>query len=161
MKRGSIAVRSQAAELSRLEAFAEAFARDCGLADDERSRLLVILEELFTNVVAHGYGGGFAAGSVGVALGWSPSRLTIDFVDEGPPFNPLAYPEPDLDAPAEQRPIGGLGITMVRAMVDRARYWREGHRNHLHLVRRLAPAMEKHAARSSEIAAETTTPSQS
>jgi serine/threonine-protein kinase RsbW len=138
--RASIALRSEAAELIRLEAFAEAFARDCDLADDERSRLLVILEELFTNVVAHGYGVRFAMGNIGVALGWKPGQLTIDFVDDGPPFDPLAHSAPDLDAPAEQRPIGGLGIAIVRALVDRARYWREGHCNHLHLIRRLEPA---------------------
>jgi anti-sigma regulatory factor (Ser/Thr protein kinase) len=137
--RASINLRSEASELIRLEAFAEAFARDRGLADEERGRLLVILEELFTNVVAHGYGGEFEAGSVAVALDWRRGRLTINFVDDGPPFDPLAHSAPDLDAPAEQRPIGGLGIAIVRALFDRARYCRHGHRNHLHLVRRLAP----------------------
>ena len=137
--RASITLRGEAAELVRLEAFAEAFARNCALADDERSRLLVILEELFTNVVEHGYEGAqFAAGGVAVTLGWKHGRLTIDFVDDGPPFDPLAHSAPDLDAPPEQRPIGGLGISIVRALVDEARYWREGHRNHLHLLRRLA-----------------------
>ena len=137
--RASITLRGEAAELVRLEAFAEAFARDCALADDERSRLLVILEELFTNVVEHAYEGvQFAAGSVAVTLGWKHGRLTIDFVDDGPPFDPLAHSAPDLDAPPEQRPIGGLGIPIVRALVDEACYWREGHRNHLPLVRRLA-----------------------
>jgi len=139
--RASITLRGEAAELVRLEAFAEAFARNCALADDERSRLLVILEELFTNVVEHGYEGAqFAAGGVAVTLGWKHGRLTIDFVDDGPPFDPLAHSAPDLDAPPEQRPIGGLGISIVRALVDEARYWREGHRNHLHLVRRLTLA---------------------
>jgi anti-sigma regulatory factor (Ser/Thr protein kinase) len=137
--RASIALRGEAAELVRLEAFAEAFARNCGLADDERARLLVILEELFTNVVAHGYKGEFEAESVAVALDWRRGRLTINFVDNGPPFDPLAHSAPDLDAPAEQRPIGGLGIAIVRALVDRARYCRQGHHNHLHLVRRLEP----------------------
>jgi anti-sigma regulatory factor (Ser/Thr protein kinase) len=140
--RASINLRGEASELIRLEAFAEAFARDRGLADEERARLLVILEELFTNVVAHGYGRGFAAASVAVALDWRRGRLTINFVDDGPPFDPLAHSAPDLDAPAEQRPIGGLGIAIVRALVDRARYCRQGHRNHLYLVRRLAPAAE-------------------
>jgi len=141
--RNSITLRSEAAELIRLEAFAEAFARDCGLADDERAPLLIILEELFTNVVAHGSGARFAAGGVTVALGRRRGLVTIDFVDDGPPFDPLAQSAPDLDAPAEQRPIGGLGIAIVRALVDRARYRREGTRNHLHLVRRLAPATKK------------------
>ena len=137
--RASIHLRSEASELIRLEAFAEAFARDRGLADEERARLLVILEELFTNVVAHGYEGEFEAESVAVALDRRRGRLTINFVDDGPPFDPLAHSAPDLD-PAEQRPIGGLGIAIVRALVDRARYCRQGQRNHLHLVRRLALA---------------------
>ena len=140
--RASINLRSEASELTRLEAFAEVFARDRGLADEERARLLVILEELFTNVVAHGYEGESEADSVAVALDWWRGRLTINFIDDGPPFDPLAYSAPDLDAPAEQRPIGGLGIAIVRALVDRARYCRQGHRNHLHLVRRLAPTVK-------------------
>ena len=148
--RASIALRSEATELIRLEAFAEAFARDCGFADDERARLLVILEELFTNVVEHGYGVQFAAGSVAVTLGWKHGLLTIDFVDDGPPFDPLTHSGPDLDAPAEQRPIGGLGIAIVRGLVDRARYCREGYRNHLHLVRRLAPIVKNAPASDEE-----------
>jgi serine/threonine-protein kinase RsbW len=140
--RASIALRSEATELTRLEAFAEAFARDCGLADDERARLLIILEELFTNVVAHGHGAQFTAGNVAVALGRRRGRLTIDFIDDGLPFDPLAHPGPDLETPAEQRPIGGLGIAIVRALVDQARYRRKGDSNHLHLVRRLAPPVK-------------------
>jgi serine/threonine-protein kinase RsbW len=133
--RASIALRSEPAELTRLVAFAEAFARDCGFADDERARLLIILEELFTNVVAHGNAQCVAAG-----LGWSRGRLTIDFVDDGRPFDPLTHPGLDLDAPGEERPIGGLGIAIVRALVDKARYRRQGSRNHLRLARRIAPA---------------------
>jgi anti-sigma regulatory factor (Ser/Thr protein kinase) len=140
--RASIDLRSEAAELIRLQAFAETFASDSGLADDERGRLLVILEELFTNVITHGYGGQFAAGSILVALGCRSGVLTIDFVDDGPPFDPLVHSEPDLNAPPEQRPVGGLGIAIVRALADRASYRREGHRNHLYLERRLAPAIE-------------------
>jgi anti-sigma regulatory factor (Ser/Thr protein kinase) len=137
--RASIDLRGQAAELIRLQAFAETFARDSGLADDERGRLLVILEELFTNVVAHGYGGQWAAGSIVVTLGCRRGVLTIDFVDDGPSFDPLAHSEPDFESPPEQRPVGGLGIAIVRALADQASYRRESHRNHLYLVRRLAP----------------------
>jgi serine/threonine-protein kinase RsbW len=133
--RASIALCGVTAELTRLVAFAEGFARDCSFADDERARLLIILEELFTNVAAHGN-----AHSVAAALGWSRGRLTIDFVDDGPPFDPLTHPGVDLDAPGEERPIGGLGIEIVRALVDKARYRRQGSRNHLRLARRIVPA---------------------
>ena len=49
---------------------------------------------------------------------------------------PLAQPTPDLDAPVEERPIGGLGLTLVRALVEEARYAREGPVNVLRLVKR-------------------------
>ena len=145
--RASITLCSDGAELSQLGAFTEAFARSCGLPDEERARLLIILEELFTNVVAHGYKGRSAAGSVAVGLGWRNGRLTIDFVDDGRPFDPLARAGPDLDMPGEERPIGGLGIRIVRALVDEAHYRREGVRNHLHLMRQVVPGTKNAAPR--------------
>ena len=133
------------AELTRLQAFADEFAQECGLPDDERSRLLVILEELFTNAVTHGHGPHSADGNITVALGWRTGRLRISFIDDGPPFDPLAFGAPDLDAAGEERPIGGLGIHLVRSLVDQARYRREGGRNHLRLVRHIAPAVRNGA----------------
>ena len=138
--RASITLRGEHTELTRLQAFAEAFAHECSLPDDERARLLVILDELFTNAVTHGHGPHSTGGSITVALGWRTGRLRISFVDDGLPFDPLAFGAPDLDAAGEERPIGGLGIHIVRSLVDQARYRREGGRNHLHLVRHIAPA---------------------
>lgn len=135
----SIRLSSEGGELARLEEFADAFARARGLPDDERARLLLILEELFTNVVVHGYSPGSANGRISVALGWRDGRLTIDLIDDGRPFDPLAREAPDLDAPGDERPIGGLGIHIVRSLVDEARYRRTGRRNHLQLARQIGP----------------------
>jgi serine/threonine-protein kinase RsbW len=137
MARASITLSAEHAELTRLQAFADAFAHECDLPDDERSRMLVILEELFINAVTHGYGPHSTGGSITVALGRRTSGLRISFVDDGPPFDPLAFGAPDLDAAGEERRIGGLGIHIVRSLVDEAHYRREGGRNHLHLVRRI------------------------
>jgi anti-sigma regulatory factor (Ser/Thr protein kinase) len=138
--RASITLRAEHAELTRLQACAEQFAHQCGLPDDERSRLLVILDELFTNAVTHGHGPHSAGGNITVALGWRAGRLRISFVDDGPPFDPLAVGMPDLDAAADERAIGGLGIHIVRSLVDQTRYRRARGRNHLCLVRHIAPA---------------------
>jgi anti-sigma regulatory factor (Ser/Thr protein kinase) len=133
--RASITLRAEPAELNRLQAFADGFAHQCGLPDDERSRLLIILDELFTNAVTHGHAPYPAEGTIAVALGWKRGRLRISFVDDGLPFDPLAFRGPDLEGAAEERGIGGLGIHIVRSLVHQARYRREGDRNHLHLVR--------------------------
>ena len=137
MKRASITLCAEPAELTRLQAFAVEFAHQCGLPDDERSRLLIILDELFTNAVTHGQGPHSAGGIIAVALGWKRGRLRISFVDDGLPFDPLAFRAPDLAQAAEDRVVGGLGIHIVRSLVHQARYRREGDRNHLHLVRRI------------------------
>jgi serine/threonine-protein kinase RsbW len=127
------------AELARLEAFVDAFAGTSGLPEDERVRLLLILEELFTNVVEHGYPPGSASGRVSIALGLRDGRLIIEFVDDGRPFDPLTVAAPKLDLPGQDRPIGGLGVHIVRSLVDDASYRRAGRRNRLQLARRISP----------------------
>ena len=136
----SITLRGDCAELGRLQAFADAFAHDHGLPSDERARLFIILDELFTNAAMHGRGSCGAIVRVTVALGWQDGRLAIDFLDDAQPFDPLGLPALDLDAAAEERTIGGLGVHIVRSLVEEARYRREGGRNHLHLVRHTGPA---------------------
>ncbi len=142
MNRASITLCADHGEFTRLRAFADKFAHQCGLPDDERSRLLIILDELFTNAVTHGYGPHSAGGTIAVALGWRAGRLRISFVDNGQPFDPLAFRGPDLEEATEERGIGGLGIHIVRSLVHQARYRREGDRNHLHLIRRIGPPGE-------------------
>jgi anti-sigma regulatory factor (Ser/Thr protein kinase) len=135
--RESIALRAEHAELTRVQTFADAFARKRALPDDERSRLLIILEELFTNAVTHGARPGMPSVNVTVRLGLRDGRLSMSFVDDGPPFNPLTFYASDLGKPATERSAGGLGIHIVRALVYRARYRREGACNYLYLLRRI------------------------
>ena len=63
--------------------------------------------------------------------------LTIDIIDDGLPFNPLTEgPSVDVNAPIEERRIGGLGIHLVRSMMDDLSYRRENGKNHLTLTKR-------------------------
>ena len=57
----------------------------------------------------------------------------MEFEDRGREFNPLEIEEPDLDTPIENRQLGGLGIHLVRQMMDEAKYRREGDKNILML----------------------------
>jgi anti-sigma regulatory factor (Ser/Thr protein kinase) len=140
--KASLGLRSEGAELGRLVGFAEEFARCHGLPEAERARLLIILEELFTNAVNYGYSeGGAAAGRIEVGLAVKKGRLQIDFSDDGRPFDPLSHTPPELDRPPTDRPVGGLGLLLLRSLVDEARYRRDRGRNHLALIRILAPAL--------------------
>lgn len=145
--RAQLDLRNDNADLVRLSEFASAFTERHKLADDDSARLQIILDELFTNVVKYGYEGAaakaHAEGHIEVALSLEADRLIIEFVDDGGPFDPLASPAPDLDLPAEERKIGGVGIAIVRALVDEAGYRRDGNRNRLTLGRTVLrqPAM--------------------
>jgi len=135
-----LALRNDDAELDRLLEFAGEFSRRHALPDEERSRLLIILDELFTNIVKYGYEGKPVQGRIEVDLSLQGGRLIIDFIDDGVPFDPLAAPPPDVDLPIEERQLGGVGLAIVRALVEEAGYRREGERNHLTLGRKVATA---------------------
>jgi len=99
---------------------------------------LIILEELFTNSVNHGYDSEASLlGRIGVALTFDAGRLRIAFSDDGRPFDPLTRPLPDLNHQAAERRLGGLGLPILRSLVDDARYSRDGDRNHLVLTRKI------------------------
>jgi anti-sigma regulatory factor (Ser/Thr protein kinase) len=133
----SITVRGAAGEWQDLKRFAEDFAARHGLPGDDRSRLLIALEELLTNLVKYGYDPGAPPGSAEIALAVADDVLTITFVDDGRPFDPLAAPPPRLEDTIEARPVGGLGLHMLRAFADSSGYVRDGARNCLTLGRRL------------------------
>ena len=115
--------------IERLDAFLEAESAPLKLAYVAR----LTLEELVTNTIKYGYDNPDEHRiSVVLQLG-SPATMTIE--DDGHPFNPLTdAPEPDLAASAEDRPIGGLGLHMVKSMTASLDYQREGHHNRFRVV---------------------------
>lgn len=104
-------------------------------------RLELCLEELLTNVATYGRG---PAGPPRVWAGVSVGRseLGAEIEDDGPAFNPLEVPVPDLSLPVESRAVGGLGIHFVRSLADRLQYRRAGGRNHLALSMSLGRPLE-------------------
>jgi serine/threonine-protein kinase RsbW len=131
----SVGLSNHGAALDRLREFVTEFSHLYGLPDDERGRVLVIFDELLTNVVTHGYEGTPIGGHIEAALSLEGNRLVMEFIDDGRPFDPLTPPPPDVDLPLAERPIGGIGIAIVRALVDSIGYTRDGEHNRLVLGR--------------------------
>ncbi|MDX1375942.1 MAG: ATP-binding protein [Burkholderiales bacterium] len=111
---------------ARLEALAsvcgllERFCADGGVPRDDCLRLNLVLEEFFTNTVRHGHGRDCDA-PVWIALDASPGSLCLEIEDTAPPYNPFAG-SVDLDAPIEERRIGGLGVHLARELSVHAEY---------------------------------------
>src|SRR5689334_17186847 len=104
--------------------------------------LNLALEELFMNVVRHG-GCDQSPAAVRVRLELADGAVDVEFADRGAPFDPANAPEPDLDAPLDQRLPGGLGIHLVRQVMRDLRYDRTGDWNRLRMRRPiLEPKLE-------------------
>lgn len=102
---------------------------DRALADDVQ----LVTEEVVCNAIDHGARPGVEH-EVIVDIAIDHDRVTLHFRDDGHPFDPLSQPAPDLDADIDGRPIGGLGVHLIRTLADEIAYVREDRYNVLHVV---------------------------
>ena len=130
----SLLLDGKLSELSRLVAETSRFCAAHALSDEVDFDLNLVLEELFTNAVRHGGCEG-TSDAVRVQLDLQPGGVSIAVADRGAPFDPTAAPAPNLETPLESRPVGGLGIHLVRQIVRDLRYERVDGWNRLTMLR--------------------------
>ena len=106
------------------------------LADATVLDLRLVAEEVLTNVAKYGHDDD-AEHRARVRFTLDADELTLEFTDDGRPFDPVAWKPGDFDA---ERPLGGVGIQLMRALVDSAAYARIGSENVLTLKKRLREA---------------------
>ncbi len=108
-----------------------------GLEFDQKlqNKLRLAAEEVLVNVISYAYPE--QDGEVTVSTDRTPVRkgLRVEVSDSGIPFDPLAKPAPDLDVPVDERKIGGLGIFLVRELMDEVSYRHENGENILTFVK--------------------------
>jgi|RhiMethySRZTD1v2_1073278.scaffolds.fasta_scaffold03143_19 sigma-B regulation protein RsbU (phosphoserine phosphatase) len=107
-----------------------------GVPREPTDDLLLGLDEMLSNIVTYGYPGN-PEGAIAVRVAITEEALRLDISDRAPAFNPLEAATPDLDAPLDTRPVGGLGVHLARSVMDTMEYARENEENRLRLVRRL------------------------
>ena len=135
----NVVVINDISEVDRVHRSVSQFCREHGLSSEIEGDLGLALEEILVNIIRHGYPEG-GEHEIEVRLSQQQDWVTATVEDDGMPFNPLEAPEPDLYGPLETRPIGGLGIHLVRNITDGLEYHRSEGRNRL--------VMRKHVPRS-------------
>jgi serine/threonine-protein kinase RsbW len=117
-------------------AFAQAFCERHGIGRPTALRLRLVIEELFTNSIQHGYGGECDT-PIRIALAMIDGYLAVEYEDSAPPYDPLArlstLPSDDVTALAAP-PTDGLGVYLVGKLAYGARYEFADGRNRLWLV---------------------------
>ncbi len=113
-------------ELARLE-----------VLNSVRVEIVTVVEEIFLNIAKYAYGDGQGDATLRMEIDEDKRTVTLTFIDSGKEFDPLAQDEPDIFLPIDERPIGGLGILMVKKMMDSASYCREDDKNLFTVTKKL------------------------
>ena len=116
--------------------FMVASAKAAGFEKEFLGKIRLVGEEALVNIINYAYPG--AQGAMEVQCGNDGKGVyVIRIMDNGVPFDPFAKPDPDITAPVEEREIGGLGIFLIRQIMDTANYRRENNRNIMTLEKKL------------------------
>lgn len=97
----------------------------------------IVIDEIFSNIAYYAYAPGSGEATVQVKIEDSPKRMELVFIDRGIPYNPLENKDPDVTLDIEERKIGGLGIFLVKEMMDEVLYEYVDGQNILKLIKDL------------------------
>jgi len=124
-------------EVDRINERFGVFAKAEGLPDKLRQQMALVFDEVVANIVLYGYDDD-AAHTIEVDVQLDAGVMTVTVDDDGIAFDPLGRDAPDVSSGVEEREIGGLGIHLVRTLMDEMSWERRGERNVLVLIKRVA-----------------------
>jgi len=127
-----IMARNDLREIARVIQEFQKFAEEHGIPVEVGRRMSVLFDDLLNNVISYA-----EAHEIEIRAELATNRLTVTISDDGIPFNPLGASTPDTSLPLDKRVLGGLGIHLVRNLVDDMSYQRRIDRNVLTLVKHI------------------------
>jgi anti-sigma regulatory factor (Ser/Thr protein kinase) len=135
-------IRADLNEIAAVSAALEGAMKDHAFSEEEILDTQLAVEEAITNVIVHGYAGREGEDGIAIACRATKGLVEIQIEDTAVPFDPLSLPEPDLAGSIDDRKIGGLGIFLIRQVMDEIVYRYEDGRNILVLVKRRSGSPE-------------------
>lgn len=129
----TLLIKNDPAQLALLYEFLEQLAGSCGISMPQQMEIKLALDEAVTNVIQYAYPG--TSGDIHIDVACENKQLKITITDKGIAFNPLENKEPDVTLPLEERPIGGLGIFLVKQLMTDVSYQRSDGYNILKMTK--------------------------
>lgn len=138
-KKKSLELTNHIEEIEKLPVLLEEICSQWQLPVSVAASLNLVLEEAVVNVIQYAYPEG-EEGTLTIDVEWKEQEQLLQFTlsDAGKPFDPTAVPDADTSLSVEERPIGGLGIFLIRQMMDGVEYRYYNNRNVLVMQKRIA-----------------------
>ena len=121
-------IENQIEELSSLAVKIEKLAEEWELSQELAMKINLVIEEAVSNIIFYAFNDK-KKHVIKISISVEKGKLEITFRDDGIPFNPLDQKKPDINLPAEERPVGGLGIFLISQMMDEMHYSRDKNQN--------------------------------
>jgi len=116
------------AEIERINTEFKQFADAHGLAAGVSQKVSIVFDDLLNNIISYGFSDD-AEHQIEIDVAYSPDKLVITITDDGMPFNPFDQVGPDISLSIEERDIGGLGVLLVKELMDEYQYQRHSNSN--------------------------------
>lgn len=124
-----LSIKSEISELPLVNRFLEKVGEECCFSSALLMNLTLVVEEAVSNVIFYAYHEEDKGQQIDISLSFEGGLLTVTLMDTGLAFDPTAQKDPDITLSAEERPVGGLGIFLIKKIMDEVTYTREGERN--------------------------------
>ena len=117
-----ITIEAKVDNLDQVLSFVDEQLESAGCSIGIQTQIDIAVEEVFVNIAQYAYDPNVGPATISVETSSNPLKVKLTFVDKGMPYNPLAKDDPDVTQSADERPIGGLGIYMVKNIMDDVEY---------------------------------------
>lgn len=119
----TLVMQNQLSEVGRMHSFLQSLCREHHIDEDCFKSLNLVIEEWMVNVISYAYPEG-TQGPIELTIRVGEGCITLEIRDRGVPFDPTQYPDADVDVALDERQIGGLGIYLMRNIMDSMHYER-------------------------------------
>ncbi|MBQ9550490.1 MAG: ATP-binding protein [Lachnospiraceae bacterium] len=118
----SITIEAKTDNLPEVLSFVDAILEENDCPVKAQMQIDIAVEEIFVNIANYAYEPGSGNADINAEVSGETPEFIISFADRGTPYNPLEKADPDITLSLEKRPIGGLGIFMVKKSMDKVEY---------------------------------------
>lgn len=132
----TLSVEASTEHLAEVRDFVASHAENIGLKQKTISEIRLAVDEAYTNIIKHAYQNN-ASEKVNIEIGSDNDQLWITLIDSGKSFDPESYSEPDLMKRIKEKKRGGMGVYLIRKVMDQVQYNRKGKNNEIRMVKNI------------------------